>query len=67
MKAQEKTGFPPAKQAAIADKSSRPIKRRKVHVKEEPESKGDEGSDGEDDARELHPLLSHIGQEGQKA
>ena len=66
MKAQEKTGFAPAKQAAIADKSSRPNKRRKVHVKEEPEGKGDEGS-GEDDARELHPLLSRVGQEGQKA
>ena len=73
MKAQEKTGAQ-AMQAAFVDKrakgpggqTSRLNKRRKVDIKEEPESEGEEGSDGED-ARELQQLLSGVGEEGQKA
>jgi hypothetical protein len=66
MKAQEKKTGAHAKHAAFVEdkrakgpppaggQTSRPNKRRKVHVKEEPESEGDEGSGGGEDARERH-------------
>lgn len=71
MKAQEKAGtegeqiaVKDKKTIAVAGKRGRPSKKRKVDIKEEPESEGEE--DAEEDVKQLHPSLEDTDQEGEK-